>query len=405
MVNHLTQSGNTFHRYRQFLLVFLMTVLGGGANYLFQIIVSRNLGPADFSEFAVIFGLMAVITTAGSAFQATTAKSIATSALQTASGWRDEFTRHVFRIATVVLLLLVAMSPLLGISLGLRARLLLPVALFVYAAFGESIASGRLQGLKRFNLLATFSLAQSLGKVVAALVAAAVGWRTFGVLMTVVLVATGITALEFFSTRRQAQATMTTLDPSTRRHLGGLIIFWAIQTVDVQIARFAFDPMVAGQYAACAQLGKVTLVIPLLVTQLSFPDLAGLDSTNAQLVHRRATLEIILLGASLAAVLAFAHKPAVQLLLGNQYLPYSHVVWKIALMSIVFGLANLELYVAVAQDSISRPVLLAISLLLSMSLGITSVTSVDNLVALMALLSLLTLLSCRALSGSRSATV
>jgi O-antigen/teichoic acid export membrane protein len=364
------------------LFVGVASATGGLFSYSFHILSGRILGPASYSDLAIIFGLITVITTVGTAFQASVARNVSSSQTFRASGFLDPYSIHVARVGAGVLVVTVLISPLLAISLELQARLFLPVAFFVFAAFGESIATGRLQGLRRFRLMSLFSVAQSVAKVCSVGIAALFGWKAFGMAAAIVVLATLITAAELVSSRDAPAIREERLDTVTKRHLVALVVFWMIQAADAQVARFGLGDQLAGSYSATAQLGKVALIIPLMIIQLAFPDLADSDERRAHIAYMRAALEILIACSLVFLILLVTHKEIVDFLLGSEYLNQSKIVWQVAAICVPYAMANLELSYAVARGALRRPIHMLVVLGVFFIVGYTWCTTPLRLIVL-----------------------
>lgn len=346
---------------RTALFVISTTFIGGIINYLFHVVTSRGLGPEEYSKLATIISLMAVLTTAGSAFQATSAREMVR--LQTEPrleyGQPDEYLMHTLMTAFLVAISLLAMSPLFSAIFDLEWWQFIPLPLFAFVAFGESVATGRLQGLRRFRTNAQFSLVQGSMKLTLTVISLMLGIQTFGIAVGIALCSTLIVLFQLAKTRDAPSLRSVGLDTTTRAHLVALVGFWLTFSLDVPLARGALSSLEAGQYAAIGQLGKAVLVVPLVLAQMAYPEMAEEDKSHASRAFNRALVEVV--GALVVGTVSLMIGGGLftELLLGRDYSPAASLTWKVGLATWPFALANLVLMRLVASKTLKgSPMLL-----------------------------------------------
>lgn len=345
---------------RTALFVISTTFVGGIINYLFHVVTSRGLGPEEYSKLATVVSLMAVLTTAGSAFQATSAREMVR--LQTEPkveyGQPDGYLMHTLMTALIVAISLLAMAPLFSAIFGLEWWQFIPLSLFAFVAFGESVATGRLQGLRRFRTNAQFSLVQGSTKLTLAVISLVLGIETFGIAIGIALCSTLIVLFQLTKTRDAPSLRSVGLDTATRAHLMALVGFWLTFSLDVPLARGALSSLEAGQYAAIGQLGKAVLVVPLVLAQMAYPEMAEEDESHATRAFNRALLEVLAALVIATVSLMLVGRLLTELLLGIEYSPAASLTWKVGLAMWPFALANLFLMQLVARKTLKGSLML-----------------------------------------------
>lgn len=326
-------------------LLFVSLGVANASNYVFQVIMSRQLGP---SVYGLLGGTYAVITVLG----------VSTSALQTAaaagaastsSGARvgsDPLLRVTLRFGVAVTLLMLVASPVIASYLRSGIGPAVSLSLYVIPAAVLAIAVGRLQGSEAFVALAGLSLFLALGRIGLAPLAVAAG---FGV-TSIVLVSVITSALGAWwglsRTRHLPRLTKDRIGPDVRRAGCAVLLFWAIISIDVPHARNALPEEMAGQYAAAAAIGKAVLWLPGAVSLIMFP--------RVMAIREREVDPFPVLVRALAAALALAAGAVLGLLvLGERLLPIffgpaydqaSSLAWKVGLACLPFAVINVLVF-------------------------------------------------------------
>jgi hypothetical protein len=154
------------------------------ANYAFQVVTGRALSVADYGSLAGYMAAVTVITVSTSSLQTMAARTVAAGENDpTRRGLLDGLTRSALVWTGVVALIVVGLAPLLGrlSTFGWVVTVLLGI--YVVPAAIDSIASGRLQGARRFPALAAYTTAQATGKLLVVVVALALGASVLGLAM------------------------------------------------------------------------------------------------------------------------------------------------------------------------------------------------------------------------------
>lgn len=339
-------------RHLKIIRISVLTLLGGATNYLFHILVARSLGPIKYGEVATTLGIMSIITTAGIVFQTSASKQTVLSLDNSPRTGIDQFSKNLTRGALYTFLTVLFVSPLLANFLHLSLLLFLPVALFSFPALHESLATGRLQGMNRYETTAIYSVVQSLAKLCAIGVSVVIGATTFGLITIIIVFATLIVLHEILKGAKAPAIQMAFTDSLILKQLFVVVMILITQSLDVPLARFSLGELEAGKFVAASQLGKITLVLPFMLSQFAFPQLVKDSLTGIHTTFRRVFIEILLASTAVSLILILFHETIVTILLGNEFASSSAVTWQMSLAFTPLSLANLYLLDCVARGRI-----------------------------------------------------
>ncbi len=344
-------------------LFFVSTTIVNGGNYLFNLILGRWLGPAVFADVSIIITLFLFLTFITAGFQQTAAKFAAIYSAQGDAGQLVALRRWLNRRSWVI---------------GLLCWLLMGAGalfwqdffhtqspwIFVIFAFGlpvyfvQGIDRGLLQGQTRFGILAITYQVEMWVRLLVGLLLVALGWGAGGAVwgLTLSLVATWWVSNWALRTRRATaqphattQGKITLSAPQRQAILNfALPVLMAetslilINNSDVLIVKRFFDSVSAGQYAALALIGRIVFFATWSVVITMFPLVAQRQQRGEP--HRQLlwTGLGMVLGVSVViiAITALFPGPIVQILFGAEYLGIADLLWRYAIATALFALAN-----------------------------------------------------------------
>jgi O-antigen/teichoic acid export membrane protein len=254
--------------------------------------------------------------------------------------------------AFLVAVVVAVTSPAIG---RLTSFDLVPTVLlgaYVLPAALDSIAAGRLQGDRRFVALASYSTSQAIGKLLVVAIALVLGATVTGVLAAVIASSAIVAIGGRLASPNVGAIDAHVLGAESRRAFAAVTLFWLMISIDVPIAHARFDEHAAGVYAAGAVLGKAVLWIPVTVSQLVFPALAGqtADDAERKATFRKAALVIVSIAGLSVLGLLLVGGPVYSLLYGDRYDGASTVAWKVGLAMLPMALVNLSMFHHLARQ-------------------------------------------------------
>jgi O-antigen/teichoic acid export membrane protein len=257
------------------------------ATYGFTLISARWLGPADYSAFAAMLGLVMVVNVVSLGLQATGARRVAER-----PGDRHVIEARIIatslRAGVALALVCLAASPVVAAVLDLDSPVtaaLLAVPAFCFAVMGGQ--AGILQGEGRWVPLSLVFAALGLARIAFGTAAISV-WPTSlaamggGVaLASAVPVLVGVVALRH-TVRRPRPGDPPPASGRTHSRVlrevlfssNALFAFFALATVDIVVARVVLDEHEAGLYAAGLIIVKAVQFLPQFVIVVAFPAMA-----------------------------------------------------------------------------------------------------------------------------------
>lgn len=372
------------------LLLFIALSVANAGNYLFQVVASRLLGPADYSLMGGIFAIITVIGVSTSSLQTASAKMAASSPLRApVPVHRDPLVLRVVKVTLPLVLLAALLSPLVAMFLrsGIAPALLL--GLYLIEAPLLSIGFGRLQGLQSFSAFAYVSLGLAGGRLVLTVAVLALGWGVTGVVgASFAVTAVGAWIALQLSQRAYAVPSRE-MWQDTARATAALVVFWVMVSADVPVARHGLDAEAAGQYTAASVIGKAVLWLPGAISLIMFPKVARARETG-ELTHPHLLRSLFLtVGLCILAVIAMwvGGPTLIPVVFGSQYSPGAEIAWQVGAVCIPFAIANLLIFYHLTRASSDFLVALVIGLILEVVALVSLHGSVSGIISSMGLAS------------------
>jgi O-antigen/teichoic acid export membrane protein len=334
----------------------LAVVAANAMNAVFQFGLARILDPGEYRLLAALFAVVLIGAVPPLAFQATTAREIASSLADgdaRAAGATLRGTLRSVLVWTAALLLLAAVLVPAASALGLKHPLAIAAtAATVAIALAIPVVSGGLQGSGRFLELSGAYLAFA-GTRLAAGIAIGLAGGGVGAVMLGVACATALTVLASLLPLRgllaQAEGAATHARRlATRPNAGAavaLTALTALATCDLLVATLAFPSDEGGDYAAASVGARVLLLIPVAVTTVLFPRVATLRDRRRERAHLLGGLASVGAASAVAVTLLWTLAgPLIELTFGPKYADADAWLGPLSLAMALYALATVYLY-------------------------------------------------------------
>jgi O-antigen/teichoic acid export membrane protein len=341
---------------------FLAFSVANVCSFLFHVIVSRRLPPADYGALGALLGLSVLLLIPIGALQTaitqTIAPRLAAGETRTDIDVRPLLANGVLW-ALGVFLVFVAATPLLQGFLHLpntRSAILLATGLipFVIGVVPKAILLAHL----RFVAMAAALVSGALVRLVLAYWFVSRGYGIEGAVAATVLAEVTTTSVallmlrEEFAHRPTASPVKVAAGDSLRA-VGAFTGFWALTVVDVLLARHTLARTASGFYTAASTASSSVLFVAGGVSAAVFPRFAAEQprSVNGRrtLVHALSLVGAIgVLGALGLTLLA---SPVVRLLFGPNYLPAVSVLGILAMTAALVAVVQLLVHFHIAARS------------------------------------------------------
>ena len=369
--------------------LFMLSVLAvNGGNYLYNLILGRILGPAQFADAAVLITFLLVLSFVAMTFQLVTAKF---SVVFDNNNFKN-FISKTYKQAFIVgiglgILIVVFASQLQQVFNTSSSSMFTIFGLGVPIYFLMSVNRGVFQGKKEFKALSITYQAEMLSRLIITL--------CLIFLINIVIIALGILisfgfGLIPFKMDYISLKPSVTIKKTQSKQIRSFFIITAfyeltqiiINNSDILLVKHYFESYEAGLYASLALIGRIVYFIAWMFVMLLLPTVVQLKKEGKD----TAPILFKYVGyiAGIAIIIVFAcilfPKTAITLLFGNSYLAMSPLLWKYALATGLFAISNIFAYYYLSIDKYIPVVISGIFGVLQMSLVIFYHDSLEQVV-------------------------
>jgi O-antigen/teichoic acid export membrane protein len=342
--------------------LFMITILlVNGGNYLYNLLLGRILGPAIFSDAAILITFLLILSFVGMTFQIVSAKyAVLFEVIEL-----KIFIRMIVKYALVIGVIISAL--ILFFSTQLQALFHTKTAsMFIVFGFGiplyfiMSINRGLYQGknsMKKLALTYQTEMASRLLLTIAAVL-------LFPDISPSIIVAAGITISFVFgifpfqkSIPEAIRTKETLMSEEERIDKKGILTFFMltafyeftqiiINNSDIILVKHYFNSYEAGLYASLALIGRVVYFVAWMFVMLLLPKVIQLkkDGKETKPILLKYVAYITLLSTVIVAITFVFPELVVNLMFGKEYISIAFLLWKYALATSIFAIANIFAY-------------------------------------------------------------
>jgi O-antigen/teichoic acid export membrane protein len=342
--------------------LFMVTILFvNGGNYLYNLLLGRILGPAAFSDAAILITFLLILSFVGMTFQIVSAKY----AVLLEGKMLSLFTKMIVKYAVVTgviisIIILFYHQELQELFHTKTASMFLIFGLGIPLYFMMSVNRGLYQGKNLMDKLAftyqTEMASRLLLTIAAILVLPAVPPS--------IIVAVGITVSFIFGlfpfqktiasslqTKSVAATAIENIDKKGILTFFMLTAFYELTQIiinnsDIILVKHFFDREQAGLYASLALIGRVVYFVAWMFVMLLLPKVIQLkkEGKNTQPILMKYVGYIGALSTVIVLVTFLFPETVVNLMFGKEYLSIAFLLWKYALATSIFAIANIFAY-------------------------------------------------------------
>jgi O-antigen/teichoic acid export membrane protein len=342
--------------------VFMATILFvNGGNYLYNLLLGRILGPAAFSDAAILITFLLILSFVGMTFQIVSAKY----AVLFIDTQLSLFIKSITKYAVLTGICIGGL--IFFFNEGLQEVFHTKTAImFVIFSFGiplyflMSINRGLYQGQNRMDKLA-FTYQTEMASRLILTIAAVLLLPDFP---PSVIVATGISisfifglypfqkniALDF-KIKKEVVSNEDLIDNKEILTFFMLTAFYELTQIiinnsDIILVKHYFDSQQAGYYACLALIGRVVYFVAWMFVMLLLPKVIQLkkDGKETQPLLMKYVSYIAILSTVIVLVTFLFPETVVNLMFGKEYLSIAFLLWKYALATSIFAIANVFAY-------------------------------------------------------------
>jgi O-antigen/teichoic acid export membrane protein len=336
------------------LFVGVAVVVANALNAVFQIALARILDPEEYSLLVALIVITMIAAVPPLAFQASVAREVAVAVSQDRPGDAGAALRDTVRglapWALAILGLGALAYPLLDAAGRGDAGATLATAATISATLLLPAVWGGLQGARLFVALGVAHLTFAATRLAAGVgiglaggdAAAVMGGVAGATALTLVLTLLPLRDL-WHAARRSSARRLATLPNAAAAT--GLTVLTALATVDVLVAKLAFEPATAGAYGVASVGSRALLLLPIGVTTVLFPRVATLRDRTSERRHLLAGLAVVAaLGAVATAILWVFADPIVRGIFGDEYAAAVPWLGPLSLAMAFYALTTVYLY-------------------------------------------------------------
>lgn len=343
------------------IIFMISTMIVNAGNYVYNLLLGRVLGPADFAEAGLIVTGLLVFSFVGMTFQITAAKYIVTLKAIHKRNFIQWLSRCSIYCGVAISLSLIIFSGNITTFFKLTNDwVMLVFALFLPLYFLLSVKRGVLQGMEDYlqlsvsyqaemwvRLLTTaiflFAIAQHIGLLIVASIAGSV-WVGY-----------------MMSSRKMAFSTFSSLlDRGTKQMIIRFLLLTAgyevtqivINYADMLLVKHYFDGFTAGLYTSMALIGRMIYFVTWMVVMVLIPTVLNRKKQGKpfQGLLMKYVGTIACFAGTLTIGCYIFPDLVVELLFGPEYMAIAGLLWLYALATSFFAVANIFVYYFLSMD-------------------------------------------------------
>ncbi|GLR19085.1 oligosaccharide flippase family protein [Portibacter lacus] len=371
--------------------IFMLSVLiVNGGNYVYNLVLGRILGPAQFADAAVLITFLLVLSFVAMTFQLVTAK-FSVLIEDTKFG---AFTSSIYKNATAVgiglgILIVVFAGELQALFHTSTSSMFVIFGIGVPLYFIMSVNRGIFQGKKEFKSLSITYQGEMISRLVITLSLICL----FDIQSSIVIAIGILLSFVFglfpfkmpsFSIKQEL------VDPTRRKQIRNFFILTAfyeltqiiINNSDILMVKHYFESYEAGLYASLALIGRIVYFIAWMFVMLLLPTVVQLkkDGKDTAPILFKYLGYIAIIASIIILGCALFPKTAITLLFGESYLAMAPLLWKYALATGLFALSNIFAYYYLSLDKYIPVIISGVFGMLQMGLVVFFHDSLEQVV-------------------------
>ena len=261
------------------MIMLVGTVLVSAFNFGYNVSMARLLGPAQFGNVSALATLLMLFSAIGLSFQLVCAKFVARnqSAGLAAPIYRGLMRRAWLVALAVGLTLLIVSTPVAHILRLPSAALVMILAAGIAFSVPLGVKRGALQGICSFGPLSSNFIAESMTKLVAALILVWAGYGVYGAVGAIsasVIAAFVFTRFPLHGIAGSGPVESTPFRVYFQEGMQAIVFFIGqvvINNIDILLVKYYFDAEDAGLYAAVALFGRLLYFACWSIVSAMFP--------------------------------------------------------------------------------------------------------------------------------------
>ncbi len=337
--------------------IFMLTMLVVNAgNYFYNLLLGRILGPAAFSDAAILITFLLVLSFLGMTFQIVTSKYAVLLEEKALTVFIKKITRSGINLGVVIGAVIVALNEQLQVLFHTQTAMMFFIFGFgIPLYFLISINRGLYQGKNSLHKMAITYQTEMISRLVITILTV----LFLPEIPTSIAVAAGILISFVFGLfpfqKRLVQSAARI--PNESIPTKSILTFFAltafyectqiiINNSDILLVKHYFSNDEAGLYSSLALIGRVVYFVAWMFVMLLLPKVIQLqkDGKNTQPILLQYVGYIVLLSTGIVAGSYLFPETVVDVMFGSKYLSIAPLLWQYALATSIFAIANIFAY-------------------------------------------------------------
>jgi O-antigen/teichoic acid export membrane protein len=344
----------------QFFMLTMVMVNAG--NYIYNLLLGRILGPAAFADAAILITLLLVLSFLGMTFQIVTSKYAVLFDAEKRAAFIKIITRVALFFGIVIGTLIVIFNKKMQILFHTEtSQMFLIFGFGIPLYFLISINRGLYQGNNGLHKMAITYQTEMISRLVITILTV----LFLPNIPTSIAVALGI-LISFVFGLLPFQTNILKISKSIQKEIintKSIFTFFAltafyeltqiiINNSDILLVKHYFSNDEAGLYSSLALIGRVVYFVAWMFVMLLLPKVIQLkkEGKNTQPILMQYVLYIALLSMVIVAGTYLFPETIVNLMFGDNYIAIAPLLWKYALATSVFAIANIFAYYFLSID-------------------------------------------------------
>ena len=372
--------------------LFMLSVLGvNGGNYLYNLILGRILGPAQFADAAVLITFLLVLSFAAMTFQLVTAKFSVLFENQVFKSFVSRIYKHALLVGFLMgLLIIVFASQLQNLFNTSSSNMFVVFGCGVPLYFLMSVNRGVFQGKKAFKSLSITYQSEMLSRLIITLGLILIFNIQSSVVIAIGILASFVFGLIPFKFPSIIPKKALVLSKAHSKEIRGFFIITAfyeltqiiINNSDILLVKHYFESYEAGLYASLALIGRIVYFIAWMFVMLLLPTVVQLKKEGKETASTlfKYIGYIAAISISIIVVCLSFPETIITLLFGDSYIAMAPLLWKYAIATSMFAISNIFAYYYLSLDKYIPVVISGVFGMLQMALVIFYHESLEQVV-------------------------
>jgi len=342
--------------------LFMLSVLAvNGGNYLYNLILGRVLGPAQFADAAVLITFLLVLSFVAMTFQLVTAKFSVLFENLVFKTFISKIYKQSFVVGLIFGVVIIALASQLQAFFNTEsATMFIIFGCGVPIYFLMSVNRGAFQGKKAYKSLSITYQGEMLSRLLITLALILVFNIKSSAVIAIGIVLSFVFGLFPFKFKQISFKKLIPLKRQYSKQIKNFFLLTAfyeftqiiINNSDILLVKHYFDAYEAGLYASLALIGRIVYFIAWMFVMLLLPAVVELKKEGKETASVLFKYVGYIAAISIIIVLTCLVFPEliINILFGEDYTAMAPLLWKYAIATSMFAISNIFAYYYLSLD-------------------------------------------------------